>query len=144
MRQRPARRGRLARCGGLAHRRTADRGFDHNIIGPADHDQMFDVVAPHQHQLALPVEVENIDKGEPRLAPAIARPIELPSAENSAQHDDKHADRDDDEREQKNGDEAVKNTEDLHAGRTILQNCKINRFNSSTHGCRCRKRLING
>jgi hypothetical protein len=49
-------------------------GFDHKIVGAADHEQMFDVVAPDNNELALTVEVESINNCEAdRPCPAIVR-----------------------------------------------------------------------
>ena len=53
--------------------RGRDRGaidlqLDQNVVRPPDHNQVFDVVAPDEHQLALPVEAEGVDQPEPRLA----------------------------------------------------------------------------
>jgi hypothetical protein len=40
---------------------------------------MFDVVAPHQHKLALPVEIKGIDHAKTRLTrPAAARHVNAP------------------------------------------------------------------
>jgi hypothetical protein len=47
--------------------------LEQNVVGPADHDQMFDIVAPDEHELALPVEAECVDQTEPRLAGPSAR-----------------------------------------------------------------------
>jgi len=44
-----------------------------NVVRPADHDQVFDIVAPDEHQLALPVEAESVNQPEPRLAGPSAR-----------------------------------------------------------------------
>lgn len=49
-----------------------DVAFDDEIIGAAQHDQMLDVVAPQQDELALPIEIVDIDDAEPRLSPATA------------------------------------------------------------------------
>ena len=59
----------------LARRRggAIDLRLDQNVVRPTDHHQMFDIVAPDEHQLALPVEAECVDQPEPRLAGPSAR-----------------------------------------------------------------------
>jgi hypothetical protein len=42
-------------------RGAIDLRLDQNVVRPADHDQMFDIVAPDEHQLPLPVEAERVD-----------------------------------------------------------------------------------
>ena len=54
-------------------RGAIDLRLDQNVVRPSDHDQVFDVVAPDEHQLALPIEAERIDQPEPRLAGPSAR-----------------------------------------------------------------------
>jgi hypothetical protein len=52
---------------------------------------MFDIVAPDQHQLPLPVEAERIDKPEPRLAgssPRDAQPVCKRQPINKRKHDE--------------------------------------------------------
>ena len=121
---------------GLDCRGTRDRGFDQHIVRPADHDQMFDIVAPYQHELALPIEIEHIDDGEPRLAPATVLDVETLAVQDPAHHgnDDDH---DDDEygELQQNGDELIvakKTTDIRHAGRAPLLNCRTNNIHCST------------
>ena len=41
--------------------------FDQNVVRPADHDEMFDIVPPDQHELPLAVETERVYEAEPRL-----------------------------------------------------------------------------
>ena len=56
-----------------ARRRADDGGLDKHVIRPADHDEMLDIVAAHQQQLALAVDIEHLDDPEPGLpAPAAA------------------------------------------------------------------------
>jgi hypothetical protein len=54
----------------LARRRerTVDLRFDQDVVGAADHDEVFDVVAPDQDELALSIETERVDEAQPRLA----------------------------------------------------------------------------
>jgi hypothetical protein len=67
-----ARRRRLATLD--AHGLHAhDLPFDQQVIRPADHDQMLDIVAAHQHELAMAVEIESVDDSEARLACATWR-----------------------------------------------------------------------
>jgi hypothetical protein len=47
--------------------------FEQNIVRPADHDQMFDIVAPHENELSLPVETESVHKTKSRLSRPPAR-----------------------------------------------------------------------
>jgi len=48
-------------------------GFHENVSRPADHDEVFDIVAPYEHQLTLTVERICIDEAEARLSRAPAR-----------------------------------------------------------------------
>jgi len=41
--------------------------FDENVVRPADHDEMFHVVAPDEDELPLAVQTEPVDEAEPRL-----------------------------------------------------------------------------
>jgi hypothetical protein len=50
-----------------------DLRLEQNVVGPADHDEMFHIVAPDEHKLALPVEAECVDQPEPGLAGPSAR-----------------------------------------------------------------------
>lgn len=45
-----------------------DFRFDHKIVGAADHDEMFGIVAADDDQLALPIEIKGVDNAKPRLA----------------------------------------------------------------------------
>ena len=72
---------RLARRGGDgAH----DLRFEQHVVGAADHDQVLDVVAAHQHQLTLSVERKGVDQAEPRLAGAARAGHPQAMAENEA------------------------------------------------------------
>ena len=59
----------------LARRRRGaiDLRLEQNVVRPADHDQVFDIVPPDEHELALPVEAECVDQPEPRLSGPSAR-----------------------------------------------------------------------
>ncbi len=59
----------------LAGLDTVDRGFDQQIIGPADEQKMLDIIAPHDDQLAVAVDIESID--DVQATRAIARPRSL-------------------------------------------------------------------
>jgi hypothetical protein len=68
--QRGARHEERRSLSALARR---DRGainlrLNQNVVRAADHDKMFNIVAPDKHQLPLTVEAECIDQPEPRLA----------------------------------------------------------------------------
>jgi hypothetical protein len=52
---------------------SGDFGFDQEIVGAADHDEMFGIVAADDDELALTVEIEGIDDAKPRLAGPAAR-----------------------------------------------------------------------
>ena len=52
----------------FAHLDSRDLGLDQQVVRPADHDQMFGIVAPHDDELALAIEIESIDNAEPGLA----------------------------------------------------------------------------
>jgi hypothetical protein len=47
---------------------AVDLRFNENVVGPADHDQMFNIIAANEHQLPLAVEAEGVNEAEPRLA----------------------------------------------------------------------------
>lgn len=55
--------GRHGARGGHAN----DIAFDHEIIGPAEHHQMLDIVPTQQNQLALAVEIIDINDSQSRL-----------------------------------------------------------------------------
>ena len=46
------------RRGHARRRRAHDRRFDEDVVGAADHHEMFDIVAAQQQQLALAIDVE--------------------------------------------------------------------------------------
>jgi hypothetical protein len=48
-------------------------GLHENVARAADHDEVLDVIAPHQHQLALAVERKCLDQAEARLSRSAAR-----------------------------------------------------------------------
>ncbi len=81
-----ARRGRLT-----GQREGAvDLRLDEHVVRAADHDEMFDIVATHQDQLALPIEAECIDKPQPRLAGSAsgnAQPMRKHQPVNDRQND---------------------------------------------------------
>ena len=85
-----ARRRRLDPLGSRGAAATARTICDStHVVRAADHDQMFDIVAPHQHQLALSVERKGVDQAESRLARAAAAGNAQAMAENEAINDDK-------------------------------------------------------
>jgi hypothetical protein len=49
-----------------------DLRLDEYVVRAADHDEMFDIVAPDYDELALAVEIEGIDDAEPHLPRAPA------------------------------------------------------------------------
>ena len=57
---------------------------------------MFDIVAPDEDQLALPVEVVGVDDAEPRLAGPAVRCRTQPSTEQKPVEQEDHEDEDDD------------------------------------------------
>jgi hypothetical protein len=62
-----SRRWRIAGGDGYA---AHDIGFDHDVARAADHQEMFDVVAADDDELATAVDGGGIDYGEARLTPA--------------------------------------------------------------------------
>ena len=64
----------LARAGG-AGRDAHDVGLDDEIVRAADEQEVLDVVPPQEDELALAVEVVDVDDAEPGLAraPAVLR-----------------------------------------------------------------------
>ena len=67
--------GAPGRCSGRAADSAfepVDRRFDEDVVGAADQEQMFDIVAPHNDELALAVEVIDIDNVQPARAIAAA------------------------------------------------------------------------
>jgi hypothetical protein len=56
--------------GGVGGLGANNFGFDDEIVGAAQHDQMFDIVATNNHQLSLAVEIESVDQPQARLPPA--------------------------------------------------------------------------
>jgi hypothetical protein len=71
-------------------KRAIDLRFDQNVVRAADHDQMLDVVAPHEHKLPLPIEAERVDETQSRLScasPRHAQPVgEHESVQNRQNH----------------------------------------------------------
>ena len=57
--------------GGVHRHGAHDILFDHDVARAADHQQMLDIVAPHQHEAATAVDRRGIDHGKARLAPAL-------------------------------------------------------------------------
>ncbi len=47
--------------------RSVDLRLDEHVVRAADHDQMFDVVAPDEDELPLAVETESVHEAQPRL-----------------------------------------------------------------------------
>jgi hypothetical protein len=45
--------------------RADNSGFDQQVVWPANHDQMFDIVTPDQNQLALGTNIFQIDLPQP-------------------------------------------------------------------------------
>jgi hypothetical protein len=70
---------------------THDFGFDQKIVGAADHHEMFDIVAPHENQLPLPVEIKRIDDAQTRLTcPSTASHMQ-PAAKSQTEYEqDQH------------------------------------------------------
>src|SRR5580693_1220133 len=56
----------LAKVARLAALGADNFRFDHEVVGSPDHQQMFDIVASNNNELALPVEVEGLDGPKPR------------------------------------------------------------------------------
>jgi hypothetical protein len=52
----------------IARLGSDDRRFDDHVVGAADHQQMFDIIASHDDKLALPIEIEGVDDAQTRLA----------------------------------------------------------------------------
>jgi hypothetical protein len=57
----------------VAHRHKSglaadDFGLNDQIVRPAQHDQMFDIIAANDHQLPLAIELKGVDQTEPGLA----------------------------------------------------------------------------
>jgi hypothetical protein len=51
----------------LARRQAGDVRLHHHVVRSADEQQVLHVVPAQQHELALPVEVVDVDDPEPRL-----------------------------------------------------------------------------
>jgi hypothetical protein len=85
------------RAGSRAH----DVAFDEDVVGSADHDEMLDMIPAHQHQLALPVEIEGVHDSEARLARPVRAARTQPASGDLPQHEGEQAEQreDDDEGE---------------------------------------------
>ena len=72
-----------ARGGDVAIGRLAahDIGFDQDVGRAADHDQVFDIVAAHDHELAAAIDGAGFDHRETRLASARGGAAEAVGAE---------------------------------------------------------------
>ena len=62
-----------------------DIGFHDDIGRAADHQQMLDIVAPHQHQPAAAIHGGGVDHGQPRHPPAIGVGAEAVGGESANQ-----------------------------------------------------------
>ena len=70
----------------IARRRGADDiGFHHDVGRPADHQQMLDIVAPHQHQAPAAIDGGGVDHGQPRHPSAIGVGAEAVAGESAHQ-----------------------------------------------------------
>jgi hypothetical protein len=80
---------RLAEVARVAALGADNIRLDHDVVGSPDHQQMFDIVASNNNELALPVEVEGIDGPKPRQpGPSITwqpNPASVDEAENNGQ-----------------------------------------------------------
>jgi len=68
----------------IRHRRPHDVALDHDVVRSADEQQVLDVVAPQQDQLALPVQLVDVDDAEARLPAAAAAAVPAASSTNAA------------------------------------------------------------
>ena len=68
--------------------------FDQHVVGSADHHEMFDIIAAHENQLALPVEIEGIDDAEARLTGSPAARHMQPAAECQTENEQNQESRD--------------------------------------------------
>jgi hypothetical protein len=95
---------------------TDDRGFDDHIVRAADHNEVFDIIAAHDHELPLPVHLKGIDDAEPLLPASPARQFDATAENNAEENKDKrHADQKA-HRRQNEGECAIlsKSTQELH------------------------------
>jgi hypothetical protein len=65
--------------------RAHDIGFHHDVGRAADHQQMFDIVAPHQHQPPAAIHGGGVDHGQPRHPSAIGVGAEAVAGESANQ-----------------------------------------------------------
>ncbi len=75
-----SRRSGVARFARFARLHPHNAGLDQHVVRTANQQQMFDIVAPHQQQLALAIEVEGLDEAEtqlPRPRPARNAPAQI-------------------------------------------------------------------
>src|SRR5205807_3166725 len=81
---------RLAKIARLAALGADYFRFDHEVVGSPDHQQVFDIIASNNDELALPVEVEGVDGSKPRQpGPSITwqpKPASKGGAENNGQY----------------------------------------------------------
>jgi hypothetical protein len=63
---------------------THDLGLDDDVVRTADHQEMFDIVPPHDDKLALSVKRKGVDQTQPRLARLAPARKAQPMAEKSA------------------------------------------------------------
>jgi hypothetical protein len=62
-----------------------DIGFDHHVGWSADHQEMFDVIAAHEHKPAAAIHRGSINHGKPRHPPAIRVSAHTASTESANQ-----------------------------------------------------------
>jgi hypothetical protein len=72
----------------LARRQAGDVRLHHHVVRSADEQQVLHVVPAQQHELALPVEVVDVDDPEPRLPGSVlpGSEIRLPTIGRSIRH----------------------------------------------------------
>ena len=111
--------------------RAHNIGFHDDIGRTADHQQMFDVVAPHQHQPPAAIHGGGVDHRQPRHPPAIGGGTE-PAAGESANQPGGNAN------QRQNGDERENECKCLHA--LFPADNALLTFPSAVDRNRCRKR----
>jgi hypothetical protein len=110
--------------------RAHDGALDQHIIGAADHEQVLYVVATHDDQLPVPVEIVRVNDAKARLAATAAVAPQTRAEQDAEQQDERDSDNQDRRQRQEPAEDLVVSNEvveelhtrplSLHAPATYL------------------------
>jgi hypothetical protein len=109
----------LAGIASLSRLGADNRGFDHHVVRPADHQEMLDIIAAHDDELPLPVDLEGIYDAEALLAAATTWQFDAASEHNAEQHENQRYADEEAHGRQNEGERAVL-SENAHKGHVLV------------------------